>query len=326
MGAQERKNSWISTFASWGKSKNLRVFSLCFVAALLFWGLNALNKDYQTNINMPLVVVYNDSSLIPLDPPPREIPLRVSGYGWDLIRWTFGWKIDPIKLEPEGLPESDVLTFNNYSENITAKLEDLKLVNYLDAQAALNFDYLESKKVPITFDTTQIPFEEEFYLKPGINIVPDSLIFTGPKSLLDHLQDHYTLVLPEEKINKDFNSSISIQFPHSGLVTVVPEEISIRFPVGEWTRLEKEFPVSIYKKGKISEDHRTTPSSVKVLFRLPEGYNIDSRFDSIKAYTEINKMKKGDSLFPVILDRIPKGAENYTLVPDTLIIKKNEST
>ncbi len=299
---------------------------LCFVAALVFWGLNSLNKDYQTNINMPMEVVYNDTFLIPLDPPPNEIPLRVSGYGWDLIRWTFGWQIDPIRLEPEGLPEVDVITFNNFSERITARLEDLKLVNYLDAQAPLNFDFRESKKVPITFDTALIPFDEGFYLKRGTNIVPDSLSFSGPKSLLDNLQDHYTLVLPVEKISKDYNSSISVQYPHSDLVTVVPEEINISFPVGQWVELEKEYSLQLLSKGEEIRDYFSNTSSVKVLFRLPEDYEIAEKFDSIQAFANVQVLKKNDSLLPVLFEGLPENIRPFRVSPDTVIVKKNGSS
>ena len=309
--------SW-STLLSWGRSKSLRVFILCFLVALVFWGLKSLNRDYQTNINMPIQVVYNDSSLIPLDPPPAVVPLRVSGYGWDLIRWTFGWKIEPLEIEPEGLPEKQFLTFPDYSEEITGKLQDLKLLNYLNTEVPLNFDFLNRKTVPIQFDSATIPFRENFYLERGLNVVPDSLTFIGPKSLLENLQDHYTLVLPFEAIDQDFSSSISVQFPHSELVSVVPEDINVSFPVGEWVLVERDYLIrQLQNSEPLEEPLNLTQNSAKVVFKLPEDSQPGPGFDSIELFVEVNLR---DSLMQVQLKNLPDIVHEFNILPDTVKI------
>ncbi len=316
------KLSW-STIVSWGKSKNLRIFVLCFFVALVFWGLKSLNKDYQTNINMPIRVVYNDSAFIPLDPPPEEIPMRVSGYGWDLIRWTFGWKIDPLEIEPDGLPENQLLIFPKYSERITGKLQDLKLVDYLNSDAPLNFDFLDRKTVPIYFDSTALSLKEGYYLEPGLVIMPDSLTFMGPKSLLENLQDHYTLSIPIDEIDKDFSSSFSVQFPHSELVSVIPEEIDISFPVGKWSIIERTIGIEIRSAGKRDPEQWTLSSQrASLSIRFLEGAEETAEFDSIRAYVSLDVLGL-DSLVQVEIENLPKEVGGFEVQPDSVKVRGN---
>jgi hypothetical protein len=329
LGEQEKKSSkkvsWIPDPLSWGKKESLRIFIFCFITAFIFWGLNSLNKNYEANINMPLEVVYNDSFLIPLDPPPDRIPLRVSGYGWDLIRWTFGWRIEPLRLEPEGLPETQILALSFFTEKIDGKLQDLKVVNYVSTELPLNFDLLERKIVPITFDSTTIPFSEDRYLKKGLKIVPDSLVFIGPKSLLENLKEQYKLELPVEGIKKDYNSSISVQFPHSELVSVEPENINVSFPVGEWVSVEREVELELRsRRPATTAGFSPRTSTVKVVFKLPEGGTDGPKFDSVLAFVNLARLAKGDSILKVELENIPSGSALTLVFPDSVQLEKRD--
>ncbi len=317
--------AWIPNPMVLLKSQNLRIFLLCFLTAFIFWGLNSLNKDYQTSISMPLEVVYDDSLYIPLDPPPKKIPLQVSGYGWDLIRWTFGWQIDPIKLTPADLPESKSITYATFSDKITAKLQDLKLMNFIDPEEPINFDFLETRKVPIDFDAADIPFAENFYLKDSIVISSDTLSFTGPRSLLENLTEHYLLALPVDNIDKNYSSSLIVQLPHSELVQVEPENIELSFSVGQYELLEKNIPIFMEsKKKKKAPELFPENEFVRIVFKLKEAEEFGTDFDSVEAFVDLDRLSKNDSTARIQLRKVPESAVMTVLFPDTVRLLASE--
>jgi hypothetical protein len=71
---------------------------ICLLAAIIFWIMNALNKEgYSEKISFPLQFSYNDSLYIPTQPLPEKISVNVSGNGWNLLRKAFALDITPIK-------------------------------------------------------------------------------------------------------------------------------------------------------------------------------------------------------------------------------------
>eukprot|EP01035_Chromulina_nebulosa_P049214 gene49214-66821_t len=66
-------------------------------AAIIFWIMNALNKEgYSQKISFPIRITYDDSLYIPTQPLPEKISVNVSGNGWDLLRKSLALYKTPI--------------------------------------------------------------------------------------------------------------------------------------------------------------------------------------------------------------------------------------
>jgi hypothetical protein len=76
---------------------DIKAIFISLMAALIFWVMNALNKDgYSQKISFPLQFSYNDSLYIPTQPLPEKIFVNVSGNGWNLLRKAFALDVTPI--------------------------------------------------------------------------------------------------------------------------------------------------------------------------------------------------------------------------------------
>ena len=77
-------------------SRNWKAVGLCIFAATVFWFFNALNKNYTTNINLPLVFDFDRERYIPIRPLPEVVRFNVTGVGWNLFRRSVGLKFPPL--------------------------------------------------------------------------------------------------------------------------------------------------------------------------------------------------------------------------------------
>ncbi|MEQ8560650.1 MAG: hypothetical protein RID18_04005 [Cytophagales bacterium] len=116
-----------------------RIFALCFFTATVFWVFNSLNKSYTTVINFPLNIVYDDENFIPVNDLPNSTKMEVSGFGWDLLRWSFGFGLEPMTLIPDDY-ENNSLSLNNYRNSISEKLGQVKLNKFINDSLYLDFD------------------------------------------------------------------------------------------------------------------------------------------------------------------------------------------
>lgn len=91
--------SWIGSLFSSSKKESWRVILLCLLAGTTFWLLNALNKNYNTKINYPIrFLLDNADSVVIVKELPEKVEIDVSGGGWNLLRKTYWFNINPITI------------------------------------------------------------------------------------------------------------------------------------------------------------------------------------------------------------------------------------
>ena len=52
---------------------NWKALALCFFAAAVFWMFNALNKNYATNLRLPLEFEFDNTKYIAVEPLPASL-------------------------------------------------------------------------------------------------------------------------------------------------------------------------------------------------------------------------------------------------------------
>ncbi len=80
------------------KKSKWKVIILYVSGATIFWLLQALNKDYVTEINHPVTFVFDTARIAPIEALPNEATLQVTSGGWYLLQHSLGINIDPIKI------------------------------------------------------------------------------------------------------------------------------------------------------------------------------------------------------------------------------------
>ena len=219
-----------------GKSGNWKVVVLAILAAATFWFFNALNKNYSTRLNYPLEFVYNQDSAIAIEPLPKKVYLDVNGGGWNLLRKTFWLNTSPVKIELEDPTEVKYYTQSSLVPILSGQLGGLNLNYVVTDSIFINIDEKITKKLKVAVDSFRIPLENDYRLVSKINISPDSILLTGPKSLLNAFGAMAWGKFNQDGIDTNFDSFISIELPENGLITTNVDNIKVQFDVDKYVR------------------------------------------------------------------------------------------
>lgn len=213
---------------------NFKTLILCFLAAAIFWLLNALNKSgYTTKINYPIEVIYDDSLYMPITPLPKTIKVSLSSTGWNLLRDNFSFNTSPLLYEVEHPTSERQLSTTVLLEKLSAKMKDSK-INYIVTDTfALNFERKYTKKVVLKVDSLGVDLEKNFVIASLINVTPAEVILEGPASALKTYQDTFYLKVPAKNLAVNFDDQITIPFPKNPLVKTSADRASISFEVAE---------------------------------------------------------------------------------------------
>lgn len=278
------------------KTKQWKVVVTCIVISTTFWFFSALNKDgYVTQLNYPVNIAYDDEKYIATQPLPDELPIEVTGGGWDLMSRFFGLKMPELQLELNATSNQPFIITSSLRSELSSLLEPIALNYFL--QDSINF-YLEeliTRKINIAArkkDWTA-SMKKDFIIDSKIEVSPNEIIAKGPSSLVNDLPDTMWLVGNENNIESNFSAKVKLpQLPD--LVQTNLQETAIHFNVVRLLNIEVNLPIQ--KIDFPDGNWQTVPEYVPVTYQVSE-MNFDVK-DSVsivlKAY--FNELTKDSTL------------------------------
>ena len=213
---------------------NWKVIILCFSTAATFWFFNALNKIYTTRVNYPVELVFNRDSLVALKDPPDEIPINVTGGGWQLLKRTISINTEPVIITPDNPVHTQFFTANNLLPLFSNQLSDLN-INYIATDTIFfKIEQYAERKLKIGLDSNSVQLRDNHFITSDILVEPDSVIFRGPSSLINQLPEIFLVALSEKNINSGYDEELSLDLFSPSLIKKNPEVIHIQFDVEEY--------------------------------------------------------------------------------------------
>jgi hypothetical protein len=240
---------------------NWKAIVLCVLAASVFWLFNAFNKNHVTTIEFPLRFEFDQEKFVPIDELPDRIGINVSGNGWDLFRNQFGLKV-PVLVIPLDRPvETSKIVSASLVPLLQPQLEKLT-INFLSSDTLRQrIDEKDFHKFKVEPDFTDFSFEEGFGRISPIVILPDSVVLTGPKSLLHQMPDFVSVKIRGESIDQNVSEQLEILMERQTFV-VEPPSVKVMFEVGRVI----DFKATL----KLTSKMKTLPSdSIDAWFRIP---------------------------------------------------------
>ncbi len=224
----------ITKFFSRGSKEDWKIIALCFFGATIFWFFNALNKQYTARIKYPISFEFNKDSVVVVSELPDNLRLSVSGGGWDLLRKTFWFDIDPVIIELESPTETEYLSQAFLTPIVREQISQIEINEIINDTIWINIEEKISKTLPIKLDTTRLGLDPGFKISSTIELRPDSVAVIGPLSQIMAMSDTFLIRLFDENIDKDYNDDLNLENFLPRLVDVVPEEINVQFRVKKY--------------------------------------------------------------------------------------------
>lgn len=173
--------------------RNVITYGVCVIIATVLWFLNALNKEYNTEITYPIKYTDLPKGKLLVSEPPKEMTLSIKAHGFALLRYSISTSFLPIVLNVNSLiDKKDLLEYTvNMSEikdRISAQLNsDIQLLSIKPEFITFKFSRFESKRVPV-IPQVNYTLKRQYMLKNDISIAPDSVDISGPRLNSRHVK------------------------------------------------------------------------------------------------------------------------------------------
>lgn len=210
-----------------------KVAGLCFLGALLFWLMNALNKQgYSTRLAYPLQVAYDDSLYVPTSPLPRQIQASITGSGWDLLWRMISLGNEPIHYSIINPLQTKFINTTSLTDLLSNRLKETH-VNYIIADSLnISFERRVVKTVKLVADTSGVKFPNRFVISTVINVIPQTITVEGPESIMKEIPNEIKIPMPK-KVSGDFDEKIPIPLVNQPNVNATSQQVNISFEIAE---------------------------------------------------------------------------------------------
>ncbi|MBN2778895.1 MAG: hypothetical protein JXR36_14755 [Bacteroidales bacterium] len=274
----KQKNIIIRFLVKLTRNRNILVFLVFFVISAFLWFLNAINKEYTTDLSLPYIIKNLPKNMSIPEDYKEELTISVSGHGYNLLRE----EIEKIKLPLiiDFSKDKNPIKIHSNPNNCTQSFiitEDLKIL--VNKRFGDNIKLVKISPDTIYFNTTQtyskqiavkplITFEPDVnYVKNGeITIRPDTVTVYGPQDIVDTMKAIYTKPTDLGIINDNHVHSLEINTFKN--LRYSKTSVLIDIPMEKYTETSLKIPVNIMnapEKLKI----RVIPSEVSVSFKVP---------------------------------------------------------
>jgi len=243
------------------------------IIAFFFWTGTILTRQHLNSKNIWLELNPPESMVL-LNANLVEAKLKLSGVGFSLLTApTFNKKKPleiPLEEDEKGLSKDKVvMLLNRQIKNPNIIIEEV-----LFPPIKINMAPRSSKKVPVELNI-EIDYDKYFGPKEKLMLIPDSIVISGPDSLIESIDRWETELVLFNKLRNTVNADIKlVELPE--FVVGSDKIVKLEIPVENYT--EKRLTVPIIVQGNNSEHFISSPAEIEVSILVGL-----SRYDLIEA-------------------------------------------
>ncbi|MGK7393118.1 MAG: hypothetical protein ACNS62_01050 [Candidatus Cyclobacteriaceae bacterium M3_2C_046] len=299
------------------KEENWKIIALCLLGATIFWFFNALNKEYTTRIRYPISFQFPQDSTVILGELPQEVQLIVTGGGWNLLRKTFWFDINPVEIELDNPTETKYISASSLRTALSDNIGEISLIEILSDTLKLDIEKLVTKKVPLQVDSARIPLSNNYRIVSPIYTSADSVLLKGPESMVKNLSDTFSISLFNNKIDRDFEEEVKLAPYVPKLVNVMPEQVTISFEVARYVKVDKEVYVQLRNMPSLA--YFLQDSTVTLSFMIPENDISKLKSNEFEVVADFNRINWQDTTIVAEVVEFPDYVVNVS--PDTVSVQ-----
>lgn len=264
--------------------KKVFIFSFFLLISTVFWFLNALNKEYITDVNYPVRYENFPSDKSLIGQLPDNLRLKVNAFGFTILQYKLSLSLVPLVIDigtfdlaykNKADSSSYFLLTNTAIKRLSGQLSsNIKILEVSPDSIIFQFDDIVSKRVPVVRDIS-IHCEKQYIQRGMILTSPDSVTVSGPISTIDTIRNIYTKKTEFNNVSATLTKRVSLKVPPN--VEITHSEVIVDIPIVRYTEAKFQIPILV----------KNVPQSV-VLKMFPSSVNI-SCLVPMRNYEKIDK-------------------------------------
>jgi len=261
------------------KTRKFNVFVFFVLLALIYSMISKLTSNYTKTIVFVVKPMDVPSDQVVLDQSIDSIGLELEGYGYNLAKYYIDQPIIEISLNDLNKVKSKYqwTKQRNFSDLQLKFNKSVRLVSSSVDQIDFIIEQYESKKVPVELKL-ELDYKSGFDSFNEYKLSKDSIMITGPNSLIDTINMIQTHKLVLNQIDSEINTKIRIKPSENKNITHSDTELDFQLKVEKFTEESIKVPITIVN---IDDNMKINyyPKVVSVLYRV-----------SIREYKSVNPM------------------------------------
>jgi len=190
--------------------KKLYIFIAAAIFAIIFWGSISLSDSYYATIDVALKLVDFPKGYTTGSNLPDNVSIKLKGEGWKLVTLNIGAESEyRVSVESDsGLKYANL--YNNLADNRWI-LSETEVIDIKPDTITFFVERIVSKIVPVLVDLS-LEFKPGYGLASDISVVPDSVIVSGPLSIMKDLKEISTI--RKSMFSLDNKKVVNINLPN----------------------------------------------------------------------------------------------------------------
>lgn len=299
----------------YSKSK-IKLFLFFLFLASIFWVLTKFSREFTTSIvakinyeSLPETAVLSQNNL-------HEISFDLTANGFEILFYKLKKPILDVEVSKYYDKNKDGFTisrnelvrklssnFNKYMDIKNLSVEGLKV----------NLDPIILKKVGVKAQV-DLTFKEGFKPIDSIRVIPDSVMISGPKGILEQIGTVNTEKLSLIHVEKSISEAVKIVSPSDEIVKINPSNVKVEWPVAEFSQGKFILPVEVINLPPGIE-LKLVPERISVSFDIAvDDFSGVSR-ENFRIVCDYSKRNEKENFMLPQLAKKPDGAVNIVFEP-----------
>ncbi|GAB5523501.1 MAG: hypothetical protein Roseis2KO_13730 [Roseivirga sp.] len=305
------------------KDEKIKVVVFCIIISTTFWFFSALNKsDYVTQISYPIELEYDTEAFIAVAPLPRQIRLEVSGGGWDLMTRSFGFGMEPLRINLEDPTQAGYRLAGALRGELTPRLDPVAVNFILSDSIIYHIERKVTRNIPLAFDSADVLLEGDYRFISPITINPPVITFTGPESFVRALPEPYVIPASDDAVDESVAERFDIPLPESDLISSDISEAEIRFDVDEFVAFQRTIPVM--KLNFTDSTLSVQPDAVDVSYSIKRSEEVMADSLDIMLIADYYSFSPADSTIKVSVAVKAPHILDLVLLKDKIKVTRND--
>jgi hypothetical protein len=315
-----------------GIDRDVIVFAFFLLLSFIFWYLNSLGKNIESDLKYPVRYInLPKERVLSADLPPR-LDLNLKGPGYSILKLKLSGSRAPLILDFSTINYRRVTGSKTLSYYILSSGLIPKLKSQLRTECEINsikpdtlffsFDRIIAKTVPVIPDI-EVQTERQYSVKGNIKVTPDSVILTGPKHIVDTVENVRTRFKRITGVDETITRSIMLRTSREYSVSV--KKVMLTIPVEQFTEAEIRVPVKIINS-RDTINVRIFPDEVTIRCQVAVSDYSQFKERPFEVVIDLNKIDLNSTdKIPVEIPNVPPFVNSLIVTPskvDFLIEKR----
>ncbi|MGV6844609.1 MAG: CdaR family protein [Lutibacter sp.] len=257
-----------STGISNSKKQKIKEFIVFLVLTSIIWLLMELSKNYTSTVVFNASYTNLPAQKLLQNKPDNQFVAAIKAPGFSILRFKLLHKDLSLSLSNiQKVNRKYVLYPNKQLSFLNSQLpSEVEIVRVLKDSVFFDLGTKETKKIAVLLNLN-MKFKLGFGLIEPLNVVPDSVIISGPNKFVDSINIIETEKINLEGINKNISQKLQLLLPFKNKnIQINAQKVKVIGKVDKFTEGTFNFPVKVINKPK-NVAITTLPEEIEVIYQ-----------------------------------------------------------